>query len=403
MNEPSETSLCDLPAQQSARPGDWIIGWALPAYLALIIFGALLLTFGGTRSGSELAPDRAVFAAVNAATLTGFPTDIGLESYSTQGWWTVVALTTISTLGALILGGLGVVRVIGLPYSDRQVILCSLFLIAVSAFGGSALLIAADYEPMTALLLSVGSLGNSGLAAGQVPALASPQLQLGLLPLAVVGGLGAVILLEVADRIRGTRCLSPHSQASLLLTALLYLGGTLATRALLDDGGTWISSATLTLNARTLGLPIEFAGGWPREVQWFAILLMVIGAASGGTAGGLKVTTLAVIGSGCHRLLHGRAPHRAFAIAVIWTTTYASLVFLTTLLLLIVQPQMPTDRLLFLAVSAVSNVGLAHDTLAMTGNGLFILSLAMLAGRVGSLLVLWWAASLTERSAHAVG
>ena len=56
------------------------------------------------------------------------------------------------------------------------------------------------------------------------------------------------------------------------------------------------------------------------------------------------------------------------------------------------QPQMPADRLIFLTISAVSNVGLSHDPISIVGPGLFLLSLLMLAGRLAPLAVLWWMA-----------
>ena len=64
---------------------------------------------------------------------------------------------------------------------------------------------------------------------------------------------------------------------------------------------------------------------------------------------------------------------------------------------------MSADRLLFLSVSAASNVGLSQDPVSMTGPGLYTLSAVMLAGRVAPVLVLWWMARTTRDSALAVG
>jgi Trk-type K+ transport system membrane component len=58
-------------------------------------------------------------------------------------------------------------------------------------------------------------------------------------------------------------------------------------------------------------------------------------------------------------------------------------------------PQVPSDQLLFLSVSAAGNVGLSHDALSLVVGPLFTLSLLMIAGRALPLLVLWWTAEST--------
>ena len=48
------------------------------------------------------------------------------------------------------------------------------------------------------------------------------------------------------------------------------------------------------------------------------------------------------------------------------------------LVLLTTDAEVPADRLLFLSVSAVGNVGLSHDRVSIVGPGLYVLSLMML-------------------------
>jgi Trk-type K+ transport system membrane component len=61
------------------------------------------------------------------------------------------------------------------------------------------------------------------------------------------------------------------------------------------------------------------------------------------------------------------------------------------------------DRVLFLTISALTNTGLSHDVINITGEGLFTLSAAMFAGRVVPLLILWWLADSTTDADIAVG
>ena len=90
-----------------------------------------------------------------------------------------------------------------------------------------------------------------------------------------------------------------------------------------------------------------------------------------------------------------------------WALLYFALVLVGFFLLLVTEPDIAADRLLFLSFSAVSNVGLSHDPVSITGNGLFTLSGMMLAGRLAPLFVLWWMAShddgIDERDTVAVG
>jgi Trk-type K+ transport system membrane component len=64
---------------------------------------------------------------------------------------------------------------------------------------------------------------------------------------------------------------------------------------------------------------------------------------------------------------------------------------------------MSGDQLLFLAVSATSNVGLAHDPVSIVGPGLYTLCALMLAGCLAPVFVLWWMARTAHDAEVAVG
>ncbi|MDQ3441428.1 MAG: hypothetical protein M3478_13885 [Planctomycetota bacterium] len=110
----------------------------------------------------------------------------------------------------------------------------------------------------------------------------------------------------------------------------------------------------------------------------------------------IKLTTIWKIGRGLRSAMRGEAPGRVFAIAMTWLGLYALLVFVTVLCLLATEPGQPGDRLLFLAVSAVSNVGLAHNPVSIVKEGMFVLSAAMLLGRLVPLAILWWVVAVTR-------
>jgi Trk-type K+ transport system membrane component len=93
---------------------------------------------------------------------------------------------------------------------------------------------------------------------------------------------------------------------------------------------------------------------------------------------------------------------RAFGIAAVWATVYLGIVFGGLLLLLWRAADMAADRLLYLTVSAASNVGLAHDPVSIVGPGLYTLCAVMLAGRMAPVFFLWWMARTTDDADLAV-
>jgi Trk-type K+ transport system membrane component len=176
------------------------------------------------------------------------------------------------------------------------------------------------------------------------------------------------------------------------LVALTFLSG----------GSDWqekIGTASAqAINSRTVGLPLPI--GDVRPVHWILIVLMAVGGVSGAAAGGIKMTTLARIWSGARATLRGDAPGRVFAIALVWFGGYGLLVFATLLALLATNPDQPADRLIFLVVSAVSNVGLSHNPVAIVGPGMFVLCGAMFLGRALPLAVLWWTVQVVRDEAE---
>jgi Trk-type K+ transport system membrane component len=200
--------------------------------------------------------------------------------------------------------------------------------------------------------------------------------------------------MDLFDAARRKRPLSNHTLAVLQLSALVYLVGVALCFVLRWPADTTAamsvlaSSSEAAINTRTAGLPIEFAADFPRYLQWVLIALMMIGPAPGGAGSGLKVTTIGKLFSG---------------IAIVWLTGFLLLVFVSFLLLLWTDPGLDADRLFFIATSAAANVGLAHDRVGIVGNGMYVLTLTMLLGRILPVGVLWWALKHADETDVAVG
>src|SRR5882757_3588873 len=124
-------------------------------------------------------------------------------------------------------------------------------------------------------------------------------------------------------------------------------------------------------------------------MAFFVMLLMMVGASPAGTGGGLKTTTLYELLGAPGRMLRGESLSRTTGIAATWLGIYLIALAVFQMLLLWAEPQMPGDRVLFITVSALSNVGLSHDNISMTRSSLLLISAAMFFGRIAPLLILW--------------
>lgn len=404
----------DTPADHRPPPndGDGALAWLIPAYLVLILIGATVFKFGPVMArGHEMSTARAVFTSVNAATLTGFPSTVGLEDFDEEGVLGPAAVLVLMLGGAMFAmvgGGVAVVRVLRLPYSPAQIASAALAALLLSVLAGATGLLSHDRRAFDSVFQAASAFTNSGLHVGRLSAPSSLRAQTVLVPLAFIGGLGLPVLMEVFDRLTGGgKRLSTHAKTVFATSALLYLVATavfaiILTSRALPAREALPSASALAVNARGAGLPFEFASDYPRAVQWMVIVLMAVGANPAGTGGGIKATAVAQLVAGVRAALRGERAGRACGCAAAWVAVYGAIVFVGLLLLLWRVADISADRLLFLTVSAASNVGLAHDPVSITGPGLYTLCAVMLAGRVAPVFVLWWMARTTTDAELAV-
>lgn len=386
------------PSLRAAEQDESVVWRFVAIYLLLVLIGFIVFRHPATMiRGNEMSVDRAMFTSVNAVTLTGFQQTLALDEYRWPGRITALLLTIGGTLTALVAGGMAVSRIARLGWSDRAIVVAACVAQAVVMIVGTLALLSGGRDGFEALFLAVSAFGNSGLHVGRLPEIDSPQTHLVLLPLALLGGLGIPVLLTIGLALRRRTPLPPYVRLALALWAGSYVVGLIALMLLNMEGDPRDALATASvqsINSRTTGLP--FAMGNARPGDWILIVLMAVGGVSGAAAGGIKVTTLWKLFTGTRAALRGEAPGRVFAIAITWLGLYGVLVFVTLLCLLATEPGQPGDRLLFLVVSAVSNVGLAQNPVAIVKEGMFVLSAAMLLGRVLPLAILWWVVSVAR-------
>jgi Trk-type K+ transport system membrane component len=392
------------------------IGVVVTYLLVIAISSGILRLPGVVPHGNETTWDRAIFSSINAATLTGFQQTMGVREMSAAGPGGPAVLFGLTILGSwvsMFVGGVAGVRVLRLNYAPGRIALSAITAQAVALVVGAAILIGPDNSLFQSLFQAASAFGNSGLWIGNFPSATAPSSYAALLPLSILGGLGLPVLMELTNALFGHSNLSEHSRLVLKLSAMIFLlafAGLMVAQFPIAIGGGWpawrstiASCAVTSVNSRTAGMPFESPAAFTAAGQWLIMALMLIGAAPAGTAGGLKLTTLWQLAAGTRDALAERRLQRASGIAGTWVLIYVCILFSGVLLLVSFQSQLPGERLLFLAISALSDCGLSHDPVSITGPALLVLSWLMLCGRFAPLAILWWMARTSPGSGVLVG
>ena len=235
-----------------------------------------------------------------------------------------------------------------------------------------------------------------------------------IMTLIVLGGLGFLTIEELHLRWRGKEGsrprLSLHSRLVLSVTALLLVGGWLVYTTL-EWGHTmagmpvWkklLNGLFMSVTARTAGFNTVDYGATADSTDFVTVLLMSIGGSPGSTAGGLKTTTVAVIGllafarlrgqqvtSVQHRSIPEETVQRAVGLFVVGFLVVTGAILLYSVGQLEPLGSAPPGeflRYMFEAVSAFNTVGLSMGaTGELTGPGKVLTIVLMYVGRVGPL------------------
>ncbi|MEU2006688.1 TrkH family potassium uptake protein [Rhodococcus sp. NPDC019627] len=405
---------------------------ALGFAAAITLGTGLLLLPVASQSGADTGFVEALFTATSAMCLTG------LIVVDTPTHWSGFGQGVI--LGLIQVGGFGIMTmasVVGLMLANRiglrarlnaaaevrasglgdvrsvvvGVIRISILIEAVTALC-LAIRFATGYDepPGRALWLgifhSISAFNNAGFAlySDNIIGFADdPFICLPLLAAVILGGIGFPVLFEVGRRMGGTsRRWSLHTKLTVAVTAILLVIG--PALVLLFEWG-------YTLREHDLGaklLVAAFQGIMPRTAGFNSVdyaqmdpatllvtdVLMFIGGGSGGTAGGIKVTTFALLLFAIVAEVRGdrsvtifdrriapRAQRQALSVALIGV----ALVMLPTIVLL-AGTAFDLNVLLFEVVSAFATVGLSTGiTAQLPVWGQLILIGLMYLGRIGSI------------------
>jgi trk system potassium uptake protein TrkH len=257
----------------------------------------------------------------------------------------------------------------------------------------------------SALFHSISAYNNAGfgLAPDNLVSVAGDPIV--IVPIAIaliVGGIGYPVMLELLDSRLRMRTWSLHTRLTLVTTAVLLLLGPVVVLAT-----EWSNPGTLG----SLPLPEKLLSGWfsgvsPRTAGFNSIdyahadpatllatdVLMIIGGGSAGTAGGIKVTTLAVLALGVVSEVRGDPDIDAFGRRIAGSTVRQALAIASLALLavsgatlvLLETTRFSLDSVFFEVCSAFGTVGLSTGiTAALPPGAQYLLAALMFVGRVG--------------------
>lgn len=280
---------------------------------------------------------------------------------------------------------------------------------------------------------SISAFCNAGFdligGASLTPYVSDFSLNITVIILIILGGLGFFvwhnIFLRIYYRItpglkRKIR-LSLHSRLALVTTGILLLGGVLyffvfenqnpATLGLLSTPEKILASLFQSVSLRTAGFAVIPQSGLYDHSKLVSMVFMLIGGSPGGTAGGIKTVTVAIILCSVWSTLKNRSKITVFERNLSWDTLQKALAIATvmfilwctgTLLLSFTEENSIFSHsvmdLLFEVASALGTVGNSTGiTPFLSLPGKIIIMFCMFIGRIGPITLI---VSLLSRSAQ---
>ncbi|HYF92173.1 MAG TPA: TrkH family potassium uptake protein [Symbiobacteriaceae bacterium] len=417
---------------------------------ALILFGSLLLWLPITHEvGRSVSYIDALFISTSAVCVTGLVTVDLATTFNLFGELVILGLIqagglgimTLSALMLLLLGkrvtlkerllmqeALGSFSIAGVVRLTRNIIVTTLVIEGVAGLLLSLRWLL-QYPWQKAFYWgfwhTVSAFNNAGMdvtSENMRPFARDPFVLAIIGGLIILGGIGFPVLQDVW-RNRSWEKLTLHSRLSIKMTVILILVGMALflvgewTNGRTFGGLPWyhkLSNAWFAaVTPRTAGFESVLSGSMREFSLLLTIILMFIGASPGGTGGGIKTTSFAMIIKSIQTISSGqeevtimgrRIPkdliEKAFVIA---SLAMLLCVAVSMALLITERPMLATPNsdhtgldLIYEVVSAFGTVGLSTGlTPFLSVAGKVLITLTMFIGRVGPLTM---AVALAQRS-----
>ncbi len=432
------------------------------SFACVILVGTVILALPvSSRSGRWTSPADALFTATSAVCVTGLIVKSTPQHWSLFGQLVILALIQVGGLGIMAIGAFVAVLVprrlfmrFGTVMTDmveadraasvwRLIRFILLFTLCAEALGALALYASwrGHFESFIqcayhSVFHSVAAFCNAGFSLNDdnlIPFVDSAGVNLAICCLIVLGGLGFTVVADLmgygrwwlVERKGRRPRLSAHSTLVLVMTGLLILIGVLGIFIIESQGSLagaplrtkLLASLFQSVTARTAGFnTVDFsrtaAVPLSAATVFLIVALMYIGGSPGGTAGGVKTTTLGVMIASIRAIMKGRARAEVFQHTVPEETVHrvASIVLLSlaalaagVFLLLLTEPAAFED-VVFDAVSAFGTVGLSigltGPDASITWAGKLILTGLMFIGRLGPVGFVLSVAYLRDKTSY---
>ncbi len=415
------------------------------SFLLVIIIGGLFLSLPISHQRNvDVSLLDAFFTSVSAVCVTG------LVTLTTSATWSLFGKLVILLL--IQIGGLSLVTVLTffMVNTGKKVSLKNRLTIQAafnhSSFGGMVrmvlLVIKGTFlcEAIGAILLSFSFLSqgivwyksifygifhsisafcNAGFdiigEQSLIPYSTNLNVNIVIMALIIIGGIGFTVWRDVihkmvyrfSARIKQKHHFSLHTRLALIMTAVLIVSGTVfflaaeynnpETLGNLSFPHKLLAALFQSVTLRTAGFATIAQDGLTEVSKLISSLFMLIGGSPGGTAGGIKTVTLAIIFCSVWSIIKGRKKIIIFERTISVITLQKALTIIVLMLVLLffgtvvlavtedhtVFPHTVAD-LLFEVSSALGTVGLSTGiTPYLSGLGKLVLMLCMFIGRIG--------------------
>lgn len=373
----------------------------------------------------------AVFTATSAVCVTGLAVVDTAAYWTPFGQGTILALIQIGGFGIMSFASLlGVLmaRRLGLKsriqaatetkstgFGDVRSVLFGILRITIGVEVVVATILALrfgigyGYSPIHAIWLglfhSVSAFNNAGFALfsdNLMSFVGDPWICLPIAVAIIIGGLGFPVLFELGRRYRRPLHWSMNTKLVLSGTGTLLVLGTLFISALewnnprtlgtLSTANKLLAGFFQSVMTRTAGFN-SLDLGQMDPATWLGMdILMFIGGGPAGTAGGLKITTFAVlffillteIQGGTAVNVFGKRLSRSVHRQAITIVLLAVALVIGSTMALMLMTDIGFDRLFFETVSAFATVGLSTGiTASLPPAGQLLLVFLMFIGRLG--------------------
>jgi trk system potassium uptake protein len=435
-----------------------------PARFAVLVFASLILLFTALLSlpaaaadGRRLPLADAVFTAVSTICVTGLTTVDIATTFSAFGKAVIFIGVNIGGMGVLTLAsilGLVISKRLGLrakliaasdsnplrahagPVNEgqtvrlgevgqllRTVALSTLLIEALVAIALYPSLVFAGIGPLEALweapFYAAMAFTNTGFTpnpGGLVPFADDYFLLTVLMAGVFLGSIGFPVIYALWRHYWHIRRWPLHTKLTIITTVLLFFAGAAAFLALeynnpktfgsMDAWDTTFQAFFLSAMTRSGGFAVVDIGELYGSSIIVGCMLMFVGGGSASTAGGIKVTTLAVLALAVWSEAKGRQSVEAFGrripsdvqrVALSVVAWGATIVALSTITIAQIS-QAPVADVLFDVISGFATVGLSTGlTAELSDPGVYVMALTIFMGRIGT-VTLAAAVAATNRS-----